>query len=146
MARLQFTMRRGGILTAAIFTDRVPATWKAIQGILPLTATTLNARWSGREIFNPLVIPQKPPRENQTQHASLGDVIYACERSDDRQFTGFEAIGVFYGAESINDWRGPFAVNWIGRVDPSQWELLERIGERVYREGAEQCDILAIDD
>tara|TARA_R110001606_G_scaffold290483_1_gene438413 strand:- start:78 stop:518 length:441 start_codon:yes stop_codon:yes gene_type:complete len=146
MAKLQFTMERGGVLTAGIFVDRVPETWKAIQTMLPHTATALNARWSGREFFSPMVIPEKPPRENQTHHASLGDIIYACERPDDRQFTGFEAIGLFYGAESINDWRGPFAVNWIGRIDPSQWELIEAIGDRIFRHGGEQCEIRVIED
>jgi len=146
MARLEFKMERGGIVTADIFVEQVPETWKAIRTLLPATATTLNARWSGREIFNQFLIPDRPPRENQVHNAGLGDVIYACERVDDRQFTGFEAIGLFYGAESINDWRGPMAVNLIGRLQPSDWKLIEEIGNRIHQHGGESCEMRALED
>lgn len=146
MAKLEFTWERGGTVTASIFVDRVPETWKAVKTMMPHSATTLNARWSGKEIFNQLIIPEKPPRENQVHHASLGDVIYACERADDRQFTGFEAIGLFYGAEAVNDWRGPMAVNLIGRLDPSEWELIEEIGNRIHQKGGERCDMRVLED
>ncbi len=146
MAKLEFTLERGGIVTADIFVDKVPQTWRALTAVLPTTLTLLNARWSGRELHNQINLPEKPPRENQTIHASIGDVIYACEWPGVREYTGFEAVAFFYGAETINDWRGSFAANWIGRIDPGQWDLIQEIGERVYRHGGEECQIRAIDD
>lgn len=145
MASLQFEMERGGVLVAEIFVDKVPKTWDMIKRVLPITLTTLNARWSGREIHNQIDLPDKPPRENQILNASIGDIIYAREWPEVREYTGFEAIGLFYGAETINDWRGAFPANWIGRLDPSQWELIQQIGNRVYRHGGEECVITASD-
>ena len=145
MAQLEFTLERGGVLTAEIFTDLVPATWQAITAVMPVTWKIYNARWTGREVFTQCDLPNKPPRENQTIRASLGDVIYACER-EDRDKTGFEAIGLFYGPEVVNDWRGTYPVNYIGRIDPTQWALIQEIGERVWRQGGEECRIRAIVD
>jgi hypothetical protein len=53
---------------------------------------------------------------------------------------------MFYGAETVRDWRGTFAVNHIGRLDPSQWELVQEIGNRIYRHGAEDCTIRVLED
>ena len=146
MPKLEFTCQRGGVLTADILVDRVPETWKAISRELPVTWTMLNARWSGRELYTGCDLPNKPPRENQTTRASLGDIIYACEWSGNRDRTGFEAIGLFYGAEIVRDWRGDFAVNWIGRIDPSQWDLIQEIGNRIHKQGGEDCHLRVLSD
>lgn len=82
----------------------------------------------------------KPPRENQILNAATGDVIYACEWSD-RDVTGFEAIGWFYGTETVRDWRGESRVNLFARVSEDQWPFLEEIGLRTWREGGEDCTI-----
>ncbi len=82
MAQLEFTLERGGVLTAEIFTDLVPATWQAITAVMPVTWKIYNARWSGREVFTQCDLPNKPPRENQTIRASLGDVIFSLDIPD----------------------------------------------------------------
>lgn len=146
MAKLEFTLARGGVIVANIMADKVPRTWAAIKAHLPYTEKAYNARWSGRETHVPTNLVTKPPRENQILHASFGDVIYAYEWPDAREYTGFEAIAWFYGGERVRDWRGSCPVNLIGRVDQAQWPLLEQIGMRTWREGGEACAIRVIEE
>jgi hypothetical protein len=140
MPTLQFKFQRGGNFTAKVMTDKAPRTWQALKAVLPITLKAYNARWTGRETHTKIDIPNKPPRENQILNAGIGDVIYACEWSD-RDVTGFEAIGWFYGAETVRDWRGESRVNLFARVDQAQWPILEEVGLRTWREGGEDCTI-----
>jgi len=140
MPQLQFKFERGGHFVADVFVERVPRTWECIRSVLPVTRKAYNARWSGRESHTPIHLPIKPPRENQEVNASIGDLIYACEWAP-AEVTGFEAIGWFYGAEQVRDWRGPFLVNHIGRIPPEYWPFLVELGLRTWRQGGEDCEI-----
>ena len=60
--------------------------------------------------------------------------------------TGFEAIGWFYGTETVRDWRGESRVNLFARVDQSEWPFLEEVGLRTWREGGEDCTISVVED
>ncbi|MGE3067382.1 MAG: DUF3830 family protein [Hyphomicrobiaceae bacterium] len=139
--KLKFEFERGGALSVGLLTAKVPRTAKAITDALPISATVYQARWSGKEIFVPIDLPKKPPRENQTIRAALGDVIYFQEWEGAYQRTGFEAIGLFYGNEIVREWRGDAPVNVIGRIDPAQLELVQEIGDRVWRKGGEGISI-----
>ena len=112
---------------------------------LPLTIKAYNARWTGRETHTRLDLPNKPPRENQILNAGLGDVIYAREWSD-RDVTGFEAIGWFYGTETVRDWRGESRVNLFARVDQNEWPFLEEVGLRTWQQGGEDCTISVVEE
>ncbi len=143
--RLEFTFQRGGSLIVST-ADKAPKTCDAIRQDLPIQAKIFQARWSGKEIFVPIALKQKPPRERQNIRASLGDVIYFREWEDSYEHTGFEAIGLFYGPEIVREWRGDAPVNVFGQVDPSQFELLQAIGDRVWREGGEGISIRLLAD
>lgn len=138
---LTFAFGRGGTLQASLLESRAPETVRAVRAGTPLDATVYQARWSGKEIFVPLDLALKPPRENQTIRAALGDVIYFREWEGAYQRTGFEAIGLFYGNEIVREWRGDAPVNVIGRIDPAQHRLLEEVGDRVWRQGGEPVRI-----
>ena len=112
--------------------------------MLPITSKVYNARWTGRESHAKIDVLSKPPRENQILNAGVGDVIYACEWSD-RDVTGFEAIGWFYGTETVRDWRGESRVNLFARFDQTDWPLLEEIGLRTWQKGGEDCTFRSID-
>jgi hypothetical protein len=140
---LHFAFARGGHFTALLLPDKAPRTVALLRAFLPVTVLALNARWTGRETHTKLHLPEKPPRENQIVAAALGDVIYACEWSD-RDVTGFEAIGWFYGTEIVRDWRGESRVNCFAKVPPEQWGFLEEVGMRTWREGGEDCTISVI--
>lgn len=139
--KLAFDFANGERLIAETLNDRVRHTCTAVGGVLPLEAMVYQARWSGREIFVPVDLPEKPPRENQTIRAAKGDVIYFCEWAESYDHTGFEAIGLFYGNEIVREWRGDCPVNVFARIDPEQFPLLDEIGERVWRRGGEAIKI-----
>jgi hypothetical protein len=143
--RLEFVFERGGSLIVST-ADESSKTCQAIRQDLPIEAKVFQARWSGKEIFVPIALKQKPPRERQSIRASLGDVIYFCEWEGSYEHTGFEAIGLFYGPEIVREWRGDAPVNVFGRVDPSQFELLKEIGDRVWRQGGEGISIRVLAD
>lgn len=143
MPKLLFKFARGGEFTAHVLEVAAPKTWAAIQQQLPITFKAYNARWTGRETHGKLNLPDKPPRENQVLNAATGDIIYACEWQD-RDVTGFEAIGWFYGTETVRDWRGESRVNLFARVDQSEWPVMETVGLRIWQEGGEDCTITQI--
>jgi len=101
------------------------------------------ARWSGREVFVPVELLEKPPRERQSIRAGMGGVIYFREWPDAYDHTGFEAVGLFYGPEIVREWRGDAPVNVFARIDLADWDLLIAIGERVWREGGEAVTLRA---
>lgn len=143
--RLEMGFARGGVLTARLAPE-AKHTAACVGAALPLDATVYQARWSGREIFVPLSLPRKPPRERQSIRASIGDVIYFCEWGDAYDQTGFEAIGMFYGPEIVREWRGDAPVNVFAQIDPAQWDLLKEIGERVWRQGGEAIALRLVAD
>jgi hypothetical protein len=143
--RLEFVFQRGGSLIVSTLAE-APKTLDAVRQDLPIEAEVLQARWSGKEIFVPIALKHKPPRERQSIRASLGDVIYFREWEGSYEHTGFEAIGLFYGPEIVREWRGDAPVNVFGRVDPSQFELLQAIGARVWRQGGEGISIRVLAD
>ena len=89
--------------------------------------------------------PHQARSAEQILNAGLGDVIYAREWSD-RDVTGFEAIGWFYGTETVRDWRGESRVNLFARVDQSEWPFLEEVGLRTWQQGGEDCTISVVEE
>ena len=142
---IEFRFERGGSLRAKLAAE-AKRTIECISNALPMGAKVFQARWSGREIFVPVNLAKKPPRERQSIRVNLGDVIYFCEWVDAYEYTGFEAIGMFYGPEIVREWRGDAPVNVFAQIDSSQWDLLKDIGERVWRQGGENIDIHLIAD
>lgn len=138
--QIEFNFQRGGRLTANLL-PQAAQTVAAIGADLPIDARIYQARWSGREIFVPVRLRTKPPRENQSIRASLGDIIYFYEWGESYNYTGFEAIGLFYGPEIVREWRGDAPVNVIGRIDPAQHDLIVTLGDRIWREGGEGISI-----
>ena len=51
-------------------------------------------------------------------------------------------MGLFYGAEVIREWRGDVRANLIARLLPEDLPLLEQIGLRVWRQGAERVRVV----
>ncbi len=140
---VEFEFEKGGVLRAQVL-PKAQRTAACVSAAMPIDATVLQARWSGREIFVPMNLKDKPPRENQSIRASLGDVIYFCEWGEQYDYTGFEAVGLFYGPEIVREWRGDAPVNVWARILPEHYPELERIGERVWRQGGERIVIRAV--
>jgi hypothetical protein len=135
--RIALEFARGGRVRAVLLADRAPRTCAAVWNALPHEAEVLHARWAGREIFLPIPLPDKPPMENLTNRVSAGEIIYFREWEGQYDNTGFETVGLFYGAEVIREWRGDVKANLIARLLPEDLPLLEEVGLRVWRQGAE---------
>ena len=89
---LEFEFERGGRLRVQLLAE-AGKTGQCVTSALPMEAKVYQARWSGREVFVPVNLPAKTPREHQSIRASLGDVIYFCEWGDAYDYTGFEPSG-----------------------------------------------------
>ena len=137
---LLFRFERGGELRVQSDPE-AKETLRCIQEALPIDTTVYQARWSGREVFLPVNLVSKPPREKQSIRAELGSVIYFREWEGAYDHTGFEAIGLFYGPEIVREWRGDAPANFFGRIVPSDLALLNEIGERVWRQGCERVTV-----
>ena len=59
----------------------------------------------------------------------------------DAQIAGCEAIALYYGPELLRYHDGLIRVNVIGRVRWEQEELLEEIGERIWKRGVEEVRV-----
>jgi hypothetical protein len=138
---IAFDFTRGGRIRAVLLTDRAPKTCAAILAALPHEADVFHARWAGREIFLPLPLAGKPPMENQVNRVSAGDIIYAREWEGLYENTGFETMGLFYGAEIVRDWRGECRVNWPARLVAEDLPRLEEIALRIWRTGGERVRV-----
>ena len=110
--------------------------------MLPLEATVLHSRWSGREINFPVRSAIDVPREQQTSTVNTGDVIYWKEWELDEGAS--EALAVYYGAEVTRDHRGHLPVNVFARVPSEAWPVVEEIGVRIWRKGAETVTVSAV--
>lgn len=140
--RIALEFARGGRVRAGLLTDKAPKTCAALWNALPHEAEVLHARWAGREVFLSLPLADKPPMENLTNRASAGEIIYFREWEGHYDQTGFETMGLFYGAEVIREWRGDVRANLIARLLPEDLPLLEEIGLRVWRQGAERVRVV----
>jgi hypothetical protein len=134
--KIEIRFGRGDTIVVDVLAD-APRTAACLEAALPLEGKVYQARWAGREIFVPVQLPEKPPRERQSIRANIGDVIYFREWEGAYDLTGFEAIGLFYGPEIVREWRGDAPVNVFGRIDPDHWDRIVAIGERVWRAGAD---------
>lgn len=140
--RIALEFARGGRVRAVLLIDKAPRTCAALWKALSHEAEVLHARWAGREIFLALPLADKPPMENLTNRASAGEIIYFREWEGQYDQTGFETMGLFYGAEVIREWRGDVRANLIARVLAEDLPLLEEVGLRVWRRGTERVRVV----
>ncbi len=139
-SRIVFAFARGGRLSARLLPELNPKTVEAFLKMLPLEATMCHSRWSGREINFPVKSKGSIPRENQTAQTNTGDVIYWREWEKEGSAAA-QAIAIYYGAEVSRDHRGYLPVNVFARISESQWNEIEEIGLRIWREGIEKVAV-----
>ena len=138
-ALIRFRFERGGEFTARLRPDLAPETVKAVMAMLPIETTVYHSRWSGREINFPVKNSESVPRERQTCTVNTGDVIYWKEWEMGAEAQ--EALAIYYGAEVTRDHRGYLPVNVFARVAQQEWQEIERIGLRIWKEGVEMLTV-----
>lgn len=142
--RLRLDFERGGSFSAGLLAELAPETVKAVRAMLPMETTVYHSRWSGREINFEVRSRTPVPRERQTCTVNTGDVIYWKEWEMGE--AAHEALAVYYGAEVTRDHRGYLPVNVFARVAPEEWPAIERVGLRIWKEGAEKVKVSLEED
>jgi hypothetical protein len=143
--RIALTFSRGGRLTADLLEKKAPLTCDLITSQLPLRGGVLHARWTGRECFLPVLLGRKPDRENAQFIISRGEMMYwrEFERTyGPHEAAGTEVVAFFYGPEYLRaEWRGYERCNVFAQIPQAEWELMEEIGSRIWREGSEEMEV-----
>ena len=143
--RIMLTFSRGGRLTADLLEKKAPRTCDLITRQLPLTGTSFHARWTGRECFVPVKLRKKPDRENAQFLISRGELMYWREFEQTygpHEMVGAEVIAFFYGPEYLRgEWRGYERGNVFAQIPQSEWELMEELGTRIWKEGSEEIKV-----
>jgi hypothetical protein len=146
--RIALSFARGGTLTADLFEVKAPLTCDLISRQLPAKGPIFHARWTGRECFLPVKLQEKPDRENAQFVISRGEVMYWREFKRDygpHEMVGAEVIAFFYGPEYLRgEWRGYERANVFAQIPQAEWELMEEIGTRIWREGSEEMEVRLI--
>lgn len=143
--RIRLTFSRGGRLTADLLEKKAPLTCDLITSQLPLRGGVLHARWTGRECFLPVRLDRKPDRENAQFVIGRGEMMYwrEFERTyGPHEVVGAEVVAFFYGPEYLRaEWRGYERGNVFAQIPQAEWELMEEIGSRIWREGSEEMEV-----
>jgi len=144
--KIKFEFARGGVLYGELDSDKAPETVACIKAILPLKTTMKHTRWCGREIYSGINTGSLPRRENKSCVVNKFDITYWRDWESGAALPGIpdvETISVFYGPENLVCNQGQISVNVIGRIDYGLEREVDRIGERIWLEGAEDMVISA---
>lgn len=144
LIKIKFTFERGGELVAELLNDEAPETIRHVLTNLPYESTVYHTRWCGREVNFPFKTSYPIPREKQTATANTGDVVYWKEWETEQNSP--EALAIYYGAEVIRDHRGFLPVNVFARISPDQWQMINKIGIRIWQHGIEKVRVESIEE
>ncbi|MFC2079431.1 cyclophilin-like fold protein [Candidatus Bipolaricaulota bacterium] len=143
-AMIRFRFERGGGFAARLRPDLAPETVEAVMAMLPIETTVYHSRWSGREINFPVKSSKPVPRERQTCTVNTGDVIYWKEWEMGAEAQ--EALAIYYGAEVTRDHRGYLPVNVFAQVPQQEWQEIEKVGLRIWKEGVEKLTVSRVSE
>ncbi len=137
MERIKFTFKRGGSLIAVLDEKRAPQTVKSLLEALPCEGDVMHTRWCGREIFVPTPTIHKPPKENQTNCVAKGDIAYwrDFDNPEATNHPASETLSIYYGSEFLRYHNGLLHCNVCGHIEYDQFDLMEEIGEDVWKHG-----------
>lgn len=141
MEYIRMIFERGGELTIGLNSDQAPQTVASILNSLPFESRLTHTRWCGREVYFDFYTKELPPMENNTGIVSKFDVGYWRENWEQTFPSGerpAETLSFYYGPEHLSFHGGWITVNRIGRVLWEQEEMLDKIGERIWKEGTEK--------
>lgn len=136
MNAFQIQTANGEIIRFLLYTDEAPATCQAFLNALPFARAFLHASVSGKEIWNDDAPGLDVPQENASIFARPGEIVIGPIRPERNKIAGF--MGIFYGEGQLVD-----CGNIFGKVDPKDAALLKKLGDRIWRSGAEEIQFIA---
>ena len=130
MSEIRITV--GSLVFAARFErERAPGTCAAFEGLLPVTQTLLQARWSGEAAWVPLGALRLPvPPENATSYPVPGQLLFYPGGVSEAELL------LPYGGTCFASRMGQLAGNHFLTLT-SGTEQLAELGRRVLWEGAQ---------
>ena len=123
------------VFKAEMHTDKAPETCKMLVEKMPITGKAIQARWSGEAAWvemNPYEI--EAPQENATSYPGPGQLLYYPGGVSEKE------ILIPYGSAIFASKFGLLPGNHFATIVDGI-ELLEEMGEKVFREGAQEIRI-----
>lgn len=103
-------------------------TSKSFYNLLPLTTGFYHARYSGLEIWCADAIQLDIPQENASVFTLPGEMVLGPSKPI--RVKTANALGIYYG-----EGRGLDAANIFARVFPEDFNLLQTLGEQIWKNG-----------
>ncbi|PWT70520.1 MAG: hypothetical protein C5B59_20455 [Bacteroidetes bacterium] len=112
------------------YTEDAPVTSAAFMSILPFARTFFHARISGQEIWIDNAPELDIIQENASVFTQPGEVVISPISPSRNKIA--KCMGIFYGEGKLVD-----GGNIFGKVVEEDFELLQTLGDRIWRSGAE---------
>jgi hypothetical protein len=113
------------------YTNAAPITSEAFSQLLPFAETFFHAKVSGQEIWIDNAPALDIIQENASVFAEPGEIIIGPAKPSRNKIAG--CIGIFYGEGKLLD-----AGNIFGKVLDEDLPLLQILGEKIWRKGAQK--------
>jgi len=136
MTGFKITTKDGLVIRFSYYLDEAPETVKAFAGILPFTRTFHHARVSGQEIWIDNMPELDMIQENASVFTTPGEVVWGPSKPA-RSKTA-NCFGIYYG-----EGKGLDACNIFARVLDADRQKLIDLGERIWKNGAEDLTLSA---
>ena len=123
------------VFKAKMHSEKAPETSKLLLEKMPITGKAIQARWSGEAAWlemNPYGI--EAPQENATSYPGPGQLLYYPGGVSEKE------ILIPYGSAIFASKFGLLPGNHFATIVECN-ELLEAMGEKVFREGAQEIRI-----
>jgi len=142
--KIELRFAKGGVLVGELKKEYgSPRTVEMLKQAGGFTSLAKHSRYSGREVYFAASKSLLAPKEQYTIYLSKGDIIYWRAWRDDGQDP---VLSFYYGAEHARGAQGDEPVNVIGRIREDLLPLAEKIGLRVWLEGAENVEVVISGD
>lgn len=115
--------------------DEAPATCNAFLQLLPFRKSFLHARVSGQEIWTEDAPKLDIIQENASVFTLPGEVVIGPSKPVRAKTQN--AMGIYYG-----EGKGLDSCNIFARVADEDSQLLKELGDRIWRQGAEELEFL----
>lgn len=122
----------------SFYEDAAPLTCAAFANLLPFTRAFLQARVSGQEIWVDNAHEIDVIQENASVFTEPGEIVLGPLYPARNKIA--KCIGIYYG-----EGRGLDCGNIFGKVFAEDFGLLRIVGDRIWRQGAEELTFITAD-
>jgi hypothetical protein len=129
---------RDTVIRFSYYLHEAPVTVKAFAALLPFTLVFLQARVSGQEIWTDNAPVLDIIQENASVFTEPGEVVYGPLKPARAKTAN--CMGIYYG-----EGKGLDCCNIFAKVFEDDMPLLKILGEKTWKEGAQETTFSALD-